>query len=261
MPPHCDSLDGPVVTAARNALHNGAVEWVLPYVHADGEGELRDAFDLASKVRVLGPEAQVVADRWFFETAVRVHRAGEGADFAGLKPAGLDIGPVIPAAERALRSGAPDELVDLLGWTVRTQVEHRHERAMHSRHTHRRAWPSHAPTSRPCSACRCGPTRCTSRRWLTRTLISNGTSTAEQAKLSTRRSCHVGRGDPVVGFRGRAYAVIVALITLRPPVTGVMRLLADVPHTPSTTPLSDEEVIAPTVPIRAGGLRGRRRSG
>jgi Family of unknown function (DUF6448) len=130
MPPHCDSLDGPVVTAARQALHDGSLEWILPYVHADGEAELRDAFDLASKVRVLGPEAQEVADRWFFETAVRVHRVGEGAAFAGLKPAGLDVGPVIPAAKRALQTGAPDELVDLLCWTVRTQIEHRHEHAM-----------------------------------------------------------------------------------------------------------------------------------
>jgi hypothetical protein len=130
MPPHCDSLDGPVVTAARQALHEGAVERVLPYVHADGEAELRDAFDRASKVRVLGADARDVADRWFFETAVRVHRAGEGAPSAGLKPAGLDVGPVIPAAERALQTGAPEELVDVLCWTIRTQVEHRHERAM-----------------------------------------------------------------------------------------------------------------------------------
>lgn len=36
MPPHCDSLDGPVVTAARQALEAGDVDIVLPFVHADG---------------------------------------------------------------------------------------------------------------------------------------------------------------------------------------------------------------------------------
>ena len=36
-----------------------------------------------------------------------------------------DVGPVIPAAERALATGSPDELVDLLCATVRTQVEQR----------------------------------------------------------------------------------------------------------------------------------------
>jgi hypothetical protein len=130
MPPHCDSLDGPVVTAARNALDIGEVDLILPYVQADGEAELREAFDRVIKVRRLGPEAHDVADRWFFETAVRVHRAGEGAPFTGLKPGGLDVGPVIPTAERALETEASGELVDVLCETIRAQVRHRHEQAM-----------------------------------------------------------------------------------------------------------------------------------
>lgn len=130
MPPHCDSLDGPVVSAAREALAKGDVDLILPYVHTDGEHEVRGAFDLAQKARALGGEAQEVADRWFFETAVRVHRAGEGASFTGLKPAGLDVGPVIPAAERALDTRSASELTDVLCEAVRHQVEHRHARAM-----------------------------------------------------------------------------------------------------------------------------------
>jgi hypothetical protein len=130
MPPHCDSLDGPVVTAARRALEAGQVELVLPYVHADGETEVRDAFDLARRARAGGGDATDVADRWFYETVVRVHRAGEGAPFTGLKPAGLDVGPVIPAAERALDAGSPDQLVDVLCTTIRDQVERRHRHAM-----------------------------------------------------------------------------------------------------------------------------------
>ena len=125
MPPHCDSLDGPVVTAAREALAAGDVELVLPFVHAGDEDEVRDAFDLAVKARAMGGEAAAVADRWFFETAVRLHRAGEGAPYTGLKPAGLDVGPVIPVAERALVTGSPDELADLLCTTARDQVARR----------------------------------------------------------------------------------------------------------------------------------------
>lgn len=125
MPPHCDSLDGPVATAARDALMSGDVDLVLPFVPADAEAEVRAAFDLAAKARAMGGEAAEVADRWFFETAVRVHRAGEGAPYTGLKPAGLDVGPVIPAAERALVSGSPDALADLLCATTRYQVGRR----------------------------------------------------------------------------------------------------------------------------------------
>jgi hypothetical protein len=130
MPPHCDSLDGPVVTAARLALEGKDVDLILPFVHPDGVDEVREAFDRTVEARVLGPEAEAVADRWFFETAVRVHRAGEGAPFTGLKPAGLDVGPVIPAAERALESGSPDELVDVLCSSVREQVTQRLHHAM-----------------------------------------------------------------------------------------------------------------------------------
>ena len=130
MPPHCDSLDGPVVTAAREALARADVDVILPYVHAEGETEVRAAFDLAGKAHALGVEAQQVADRWFFETVVRVHRAGEGAPFTGLKPAGLDVGPVIPSAERALETGSTDELIGLLCDSVRDQVERRHSHAM-----------------------------------------------------------------------------------------------------------------------------------
>jgi hypothetical protein len=130
MPPHCDSLDGPVVLAAREALAAGDVDLVTPYVHADGEPEVRDAFDRTIKVRALGVEAADLADLWFFETVVRVHRAGEGAPYTGLKPAGLDVGPAVPAAERALVTGRPDGLVDLLSGEVREQVTHRLTRAL-----------------------------------------------------------------------------------------------------------------------------------
>ncbi|AFM16857.1 hypothetical protein Mycch_2074 [Mycolicibacterium chubuense NBB4] len=130
MPPHCDSMDGPVVTAARRALEAADVEEILPYVHADAEREVRDAFQLTLKARGAGDEARDVADRWFFETVVRLHRAGEGAPFTGLTPAGRDVGPVIPVAERALETESADEVVELLSATVRREATQRHEHAM-----------------------------------------------------------------------------------------------------------------------------------
>jgi hypothetical protein len=130
VPPHCDSLDGPVVTAARAALEAVDVDAILPFVPPRGEMEVRTAFELAVKARGMGGAASEVADQWFFESVVRIHRAGEGAPFTGLKPAGLDVGPVIPATERALETGSPDELADLLCRAVRHQVEHRLAHAM-----------------------------------------------------------------------------------------------------------------------------------
>lgn len=122
MPPHCDSLDGPVVRAAREALDREDVEIILPFVHEPGEAEVRQAFDLAVKARVQGADARDVADLYFFETVVRVHRAGEGAPFTGLKPAGLDVGPVIPLAERAIAQGDAGELAGFLSAAVHEEV-------------------------------------------------------------------------------------------------------------------------------------------
>ncbi|HYA47294.1 MAG TPA: DUF6448 family protein [Burkholderiales bacterium] len=119
---HCDTLDGPLVVLAKKALDEKNVNLVLPWVRAEDAGEIRHAFDHALAVRGLGPEARSLADRHFFETLVRIHRAGEGAPFTGLKPAGLDLGPAVPAADRALRTGSVEEVVKLLVDAVRTGV-------------------------------------------------------------------------------------------------------------------------------------------
>jgi hypothetical protein len=125
MPPHCDTLDGPVVTAARRALEAHDVNLVLPYVHEDSEDEVVKAFNKVSQIRREGTLEREIADLHFFEIVVRVHRAGEGAPYTGLKPAGLDVGPVIPAAEKAIETGHADDLVRLLTDTVRHEVTHR----------------------------------------------------------------------------------------------------------------------------------------
>ena len=130
MPPHCDSMDGPVVKAAIRALDAGDVTLVLPYVHKNGEAEVMAAFEKVLPLRKQGAGAREVADLYFFETVVRVHRAGEGAPYTGLKPAGLDVGPVIPTAESAVETGSPDELLSMLTDTVRAEVHKRFDRVM-----------------------------------------------------------------------------------------------------------------------------------
>jgi len=111
---HCDTMDGPVVKAAQEALETGNVNLVLIWVPEKDEAQIKEAFNNTIAVRKLSPEAKKLADMYFFETLVRVHRAGEGAPYTGLKPAGLDMGPAIPAADEALETGSPDKLVKLL---------------------------------------------------------------------------------------------------------------------------------------------------
>jgi len=115
---HCDTLDGPVVTLAMQALDKKDVKRILPWVAAGQEGEIRKAFDLAMAVRGKGEKEKELADLYFFETLVRIHREGEGASYTGLKPAGLDLGPVLPAADKALESGNPGPLLKLVNWRI-----------------------------------------------------------------------------------------------------------------------------------------------
>ncbi|MGA8968706.1 MAG: DUF6448 family protein [Pseudolabrys sp.] len=119
---HCDGLDGPVVGAARIALQTGDLNRVLIWVRPDDISEIRRAFNEALATRKLGPQAQELADRYFFETLVRIHRAGEGAPYTGLKPAGRNLGPAIPAADKAVETGSLDELTNLLTAAVRQEL-------------------------------------------------------------------------------------------------------------------------------------------
>ncbi|MDF1554434.1 MAG: DUF6448 family protein [Deferrisomatales bacterium] len=110
---HCDTLDGPVVATARAALETGDVTPLLKWVRPDVEGEITAAFQKTLAVRKQGPEARELADMYFFETLVRIHRAGEGAPYTGLKP-GAAIDPAVALADKALEGGSVDKLVDVL---------------------------------------------------------------------------------------------------------------------------------------------------
>ena len=107
---HCDTLDGPVVKAAQRSLDTGNVNFTLIWVPEEKETEIKEAFNKTLEVRKLSPEAKDLADMYFFETVVRIHREAEGEVYTGLKPAGTDIGPVVPALE----NNSSDELVKLL---------------------------------------------------------------------------------------------------------------------------------------------------
>lgn len=127
---HCDAVDGPVARAALKALETRNVNLILPYAPAEAEAELTAAFEKALAVRGKGPEAKALADRYFMETAVRVHRAGENAPYTGLQPAGIDLGPAIPAADKALESGVVDALVKLVSQEVARGITEHFESAM-----------------------------------------------------------------------------------------------------------------------------------
>ena len=126
---HCDTLDGPVGSEARAALASADVTPVLKWVQPADEPAIRAAFAESLKARALGTDAAAVADRWFFETLVRVHRAGEGAPYTGLAPAGT-VEPGIAAADAALKGLSIDELVTEMVAHATEGLRHRFERVL-----------------------------------------------------------------------------------------------------------------------------------
>ena len=106
---HCDTIDGPVAKDARTALAKRDITAALKWIKPKSEAEARKAFGKALAVRAGGPDARELADTYFMETLIRLHRAGEGAPFTGLKPAGA-VEPPIAAADKAIASGSVEAL-------------------------------------------------------------------------------------------------------------------------------------------------------
>ena len=126
---HCDTLDGPVVAAARKALDSGNVSLILIWVQKKDEAEIRNVFQQAVAVRQAGGQAKELADMYFFETLVRIHRAGEGADYTGLKPAGKIELP-IAAADKSLETGKLQDVAKLISNRMEEGLHRRFEDVM-----------------------------------------------------------------------------------------------------------------------------------
>jgi hypothetical protein len=119
---HCDTVTGPVVTAAKNALETGNANLVLIWVQPADEAVIRDELNHARAARTAGGTAQQAADQKFFETLVRIHRAGEGAPYTGVKPAGSEVNPAVLAADQALATGTIEPVRTVLTNAVQSGI-------------------------------------------------------------------------------------------------------------------------------------------
>jgi len=128
---HCDTLDGPIVKDARFALENKDITPILKWVHSADEKKIRVAFQKTLAVRGKGAETKELSDRYFLETLVRIHRAGEGAPYTGLKP-GNAVDPAVVLADKALETGSVDKLVDVLTSAMSKGIRERFQHARKS---------------------------------------------------------------------------------------------------------------------------------
>jgi len=122
---HCDTLDGPVIQDARKAIDAKDITPILKWVKPKDEKAVKTAFN---KVLTGKSKNQEETEHTFFATLVKIHRAGEGAPFTGLKPAG-SVEPAVAEADKALASGSADALVKLITDDVAAGIKKRYEHA------------------------------------------------------------------------------------------------------------------------------------
>lgn len=125
---HCDTLDGPVVSEAKVALDTGNVTPVLKWVKKDDEQEIKTTFQKVLAARKASPQAREIADRYFFETLVRIHRAGEGAPYTGLQAGPPE--PIIAEADKSLQTGSVDAIIKHMNAAVTAGIKKRFTETM-----------------------------------------------------------------------------------------------------------------------------------
>lgn len=130
---HCDTMDGPTASDGMKALESGNINYALKWIAPEFEAELTEVFELSRKVRVLNEDAKELADRFFIESLVRIHRAGEGAPFEGVKPHGTAIDPKIAAADQSLEAGNLSPLSGMIEPDIQAELEDKFRRAMNLR--------------------------------------------------------------------------------------------------------------------------------
>lgn len=139
MPPHCDTMDGPVVNAAKEALEKNNVNLVLPWIPEEGEEEVKEAFEKTVEVRDEGEKVRELADYWFYETCVRIHRMGEGAAYTGIKPVGLEEGEAVEAADESLEDGSVKDVISFLKESLEKELEKRYQEVLQKREKYEEA--------------------------------------------------------------------------------------------------------------------------
>lgn len=125
---HCDTTGGPIIPEARAALEKRDITPILKWVKKNDEAEIRTAFAKTIAVRGKGKEAKELADQYFLETLVRVHRAGEGAPYSGIKDEAVE--PIVAMADDTLAGGSADEMIKMISNHMAKSIREKFERAL-----------------------------------------------------------------------------------------------------------------------------------
>ena len=128
---HCDTTSGPIIPEAKAALEKGDMTPMLKWIKKDNEAEIKAAFTKAVAVRAKGREAKELADQYFLETLVRLHRAGEGAPYTGIKAEPVE--PIVAMADKALAEGSADAMIKKINGHTAGAIKEKFNKALEAK--------------------------------------------------------------------------------------------------------------------------------
>ena len=126
---HCDSYDGPVIKDAIKALETNNVNLVLKWIDQEDEQEIIDLFNKTYALKSGDQEIYAIVEKHFLETLVRLHRAGEGEPFTGLKPAG-STEQIVKMSDKALEDQNIDDLLGKLDDHINSVVLEKYDKVI-----------------------------------------------------------------------------------------------------------------------------------
>lgn len=124
---HCDSYDGPVVKDAVKALEENNVGLVLKWVEEEYEVEIERIFEKTYTLRGGDKEIYSIVEKYFLETLVRLHRAGEGEPYTGLKPAG-SASQIVKMADHSIEAASVDDLITKFSGHIESVIREKFEK-------------------------------------------------------------------------------------------------------------------------------------
>jgi uncharacterized protein YeeX (DUF496 family) len=138
MDAYCDTLEHPIVKTAHIAFEKRDIAPIMMWVKEEKGIEIQNLFKKTLIVRNKGKEAQEIADRYFLETLMRLHLAGEGETSTGLKPAEV-VEPAVIEEDKALESESVDALIKFITRKIKEGIHERFakvkEAGKHADHT------------------------------------------------------------------------------------------------------------------------------
>jgi len=120
---HCDTVNGPVVSDAKQALEKANADIVLKWVRQQDEEKIRKAFNETLEKRKQHPKDKGNIDMSFYEEVVKLHRAGEGVEYSGIKTGEIKINPITEIADTALAKSDAGELIKMFPESARADIQ------------------------------------------------------------------------------------------------------------------------------------------